>query len=177
MQWRRGSDTRIVLVKPRERVVVPRKPCVPTLAGGLRGGQAADRGHDVALPLEDLHGETGGRVPGDMTMQKPHSWIIGPERNSQITSRRQKRDVPSWGILKFEGTDAGVDIVWFCALGKNDKVVAVKMHRVSDWSRNLGGVIALSGNDEVDKALREVLGNDSVVCFECGVVEVQNGRV
>ncbi len=64
MQWRRGSDTRIVLVKPRERVVVPRKPCVPTLAGGLRGGQAADRGHDVALPLEDLHGETGGRVPG-----------------------------------------------------------------------------------------------------------------
>ena len=64
MQRRRGSNARVVLVKPCERVVSLRKPFVPTLTGGLRGGQAADRGHDVALPLEDLHGETGGRVPG-----------------------------------------------------------------------------------------------------------------
>ena len=113
----------------------------------------------------------------NMTVQQPHSWIIGPERNSQITSRRQKRDVPSWGIMKFEGTNAGIDIVWFCALGKNDKVVAVKMHRVSNWSIDLGGFDVLSGNDEVDKALRIVLGNDSVLCVECGVIEVQNGRV
>ncbi len=112
-----------------------------------------------------------------MAMQEPHSWIIGPERDSQITSQRQKRDVPSWGVLKFEGTDAGIDIIWFCALGKNDKVVAVEMHWVSSWSRDLGGVNILSGNDEVDKALCVVLGNDSVVRFECGVVEVQNGRV
>lgn len=46
-----------------------------------------------------------------MAVQKPHSWIIGSERNGQITSKGQKRHVPSWGIVEVEGTDAGVDII------------------------------------------------------------------
>lgn len=41
-----------------------REPGVPALAGLLGGGEAADRGQDLALALEDLQGEAGRGVPG-----------------------------------------------------------------------------------------------------------------
>ena len=115
----------------------------------------------------------------DMAVQKPHSWIIGSERNGQITSKRQKRHVPSRGIVEVEGTDAGVDIIRGRALSKNDKVVAVKMHGVSGWSVKLDREIrkVLTGDDEVDITLSVVLRNNCIVWIEGDVVEIQNCRV
>lgn len=46
-----------------------------------------------------------------MAMHKPHSWVVGFECNGQITPLRQKRYVPSWGIVEVKGVDAGIDIV------------------------------------------------------------------
>ena len=110
----------------------------------------------------------------DMAMHKPHSWIIGPERNSQITSSRQKGYVPSWGICEVEGTDTSIDIIRCCTLSKNGKVVAVKMDRVGILSRNLEWKTreVLGGNDKVDITLRVVLWDYCVFCTECCVVEI-----
>lgn len=112
-------------------------------------------------------------------MQEPDSWVIRLESNGQITSNRQKRYVPSRWIAEVEGIDAGCDVVRGCALGKNDKIVAVKMNWMIGLCRDLAreprevGV----GDDEVDIALAVVLRNNCVVRVEGRVVEIQDGWV
>ena len=60
-----GSDTGIILSISRtaESSVVQSEPLVPAFARGLGGVQGADGGDDIMLALEDLQGETRGRVP------------------------------------------------------------------------------------------------------------------
>lgn len=61
----RVSDTRVVLIISRSELpVIFSKPDVPTLASLLRGSQAADSGHDVALTLKYLQSQTRRCVPG-----------------------------------------------------------------------------------------------------------------
>lgn len=109
-----------------------------------------------------------------MTVQKPHSWIIGFECNGQVASTWQKRDVSSWGVVKIKCTNASIDVVRGCALSKNDKIVTVEMHRMGDWNRIFEWEIreALLGNDKVDVALCVILRDNCVLLIERGVVEV-----
>ena len=64
-------------------------------------------------------GGRGGRMKEfltDMTMQKPHPWIIGLECDSQVASSRQQGYVSSWGIVEVEGIDARGHVILGYAL-------------------------------------------------------------
>lgn len=121
----------------------------------------------------------GGKKLTDMAMHEPHSRVVRLESNGQITSYGQKGHVPSWRIVKVKGVDARVDVVSLTALGKNDEIVAVEVHRMVGLNGCLYGEIRdqRPGDDQVHVPVRKVLRNDGVLWVEGGVVEVQYGRV
>ena len=107
-------------------------------------------------------------------MQKPHPWIIRLERDGQVASTRQKRDVSSRGVVEGKVGDACFRVVWIYALIKNNEVVAVEMDGMSDWNVFLVVLEILGGDDEVNIPVTKVFRYYSVLWIKSGVIEVQN---
>jgi hypothetical protein len=95
------SETRIALLEGVCRVV-----CVPSIAVWCDGVQVHDA-WDAGYILEELDAETLGHVPGDMTMEKPRSRIVGVERYDQPTEGRQHGNITSRGVVEIEGGSIG----------------------------------------------------------------------
>ncbi len=112
-------------------------------------------------------------------MQQPRPRIIRPERNSQVSPKRQERHVPSGRIVEVESLDARIDIVRALILSEDDKIMPVQMDGVSGRSNHFVGRIreVRRRDDEVDVPLRVVLRNDRVLLIEGGVFEIEDRGV
>ena len=107
-------------------------------------------------------------------MQQPRSRVVRPERDGQVSPTRQERHVPPRRIVEVERVNARIDIVRVRALRQYDKVVAVKMNRVSGLHDQLVGIIreVLARDDEVDVTLRVVLWYDRVLWIKGLIFEI-----
>lgn len=67
-----------------------------------------------------------------MTVDKPHTRIIGLEGDSQVSSSWQKCYIPSRRVVVIECFRGVYGVIFGCVLTENDEVMTVHM----DWMRN-----------------------------------------
>jgi len=121
---------------------------------------------DLILALDELDGKTTVRVPSDMAMHQPSTWVVGLEADDSVTRVTWKATSQKHGSIttrwvdKVEktgvtgGEDAGT-------LAEKREIVAVQMDGMADWQ----GVL----DDKVDP-LDRCLGQDHGVADELGLV-------
>lgn len=116
-------------------------------------------------------------MPREMTMHQPNARIIRPERQRQVPTRIQQRDIPTRGIIKVEFGNVSLGVERLVLLREDDEVVAVQVDGVGGGRGTFQVTQVLARDDEVDEPLGEVVVYDGVVGTESLVGRGEDGRV
>lgn len=107
-------------------------PDIPVLADACLFSEELGCQFDIVLPLADLHGKARRRMPRDVAMISPDTWIIGLEGDGDVALAGQKHGITARRVVVVEGAIRQVIGVEFSVfLRQHDVIVTVKMDRMS----------------------------------------------
>jgi hypothetical protein len=120
---------------------------------------------DFRWALQELHGETAGRVPRDVAVHEPGTWVVGLKANNSVALASQHGSVTTRWAVEVEGANLARSEMTL-ALAEEREVVTVQVHWV--------GCEELVLDDEVDPLVGTLRDDRNVLsiqisCVGCGI--------